>query len=310
MRVRDLTSLLLILLVLGGAAVAQPQPTLTGLKVETLLDNGPPGQRIDLVFCGDGFRHSERAQLKASVSDLLGELWRVSPFGDLKWCFNVHLVYLDAPSGERVDGRRTGDFVLGSYKDSKEVTDLIRLRYPERVDKVVANAPACDVAIVVTRMDGRSHAGRHVLISEPHKTVLAHEFGHQLAQLGDEYNSASLLADRESRPLPREGDLPHVNLTLSAFIDPSTPQSIMKTAKWGHFLKLPDGDVVSAFQGGYYRVVDVWRPSGRCIMSESTYPYFCPVCHEHLYSSLVKQTGRAFDHDRYHRDYPLSRWKK
>ena len=285
------------------------EPVLTGLAVETLLKSGPLGEKIDLVFCGDGYMKSERKVLKSDVDALLVEFWAISPYKELKAEFNVHLVYLDAPAGERSEGKRTGQFLLGSSKRPNETSDLVHLKHPERVDAVTANAPACDVPIVVTRMEGRSHAGKHVVVTRKAKLVLAHELGHRLAALGDEYDSWNRLADRDNRPLPTSGDLPNVNLTLSAFIDPSTPETIKKTAKWKHFLELPDGDVVSAYQGGYYRVMDVWRPSKRCVMSEGRYPDFCPVCHEHLYRSILEKAAKPFDHDEYHRDYPLRLWR-
>jgi hypothetical protein len=285
------------------------EPVLKGLTVESVLRSGPSAEKIDLVFCGDGYLQSERKGFRGDVDALLAELWAISPYKELKSEFNVHLVYLDAPTGPRIQGKRTGEFLLGSFKRPEESSDLVHLRYPQRVDAVTANAPACDLPIVVTRMEGRSHSGKHVVVSRKAKLVLAHELGHRLAALGDEYTSSSLLADRDNRPLPGKGDLPNVNLTLSAFIDPTTPQTIKRTAKWKHFLELPDGDVVSAYQGGYYRVVDVWRPTNRCVMSEGRYPDFCPVCHEHLYRSILERNAKSFHHDSYHRDYPLRLWR-
>lgn len=288
----------------------QANPVLTGLNVEVLLQNGPPSSKIDLVFCGDGFLKSERKLLKSSTQALLQELWTISPYRDLKSHFNVYLVYLDAPQGgwdER--GQRVGQYLLGSHKRPGDPSNLVRLQHPERVDAVVANAPACDIPVVMTRMEGRSHAGRHVVISHEHSLILAHEFGHRLAELGDEYTSASLLADRDHRPLPEGKDLPYVNLTTNAFIDPSTPASIRKTAKWKAMMELPDGDVLSAYQGGYYRVMDVWRPFPLCIMGSTQYNAFCPVCHEQLYRSILAKAGQPFDAELYRREFPLRNWK-
>ncbi len=302
---------LLWLALLGGPAftTAHAEPVVTGLSCETLLRSGPEATRIDIVFCGDGYQKSQRKELKSDVEALLTELWAISPYKELKSEFNVHLVYLDAPPGPRIDGKRSGDFLLGSHKRAGEASDLVHLRYPQRVSAVVANAPACDVSIVVTRMEGRSHSGQPMVISRGYRLVLAHEMGHFLGQLGDEYTSSQLTSDRERHPFPKSGDLPHANLTLAGYIDPSTPDTIRKTSKWKHFLDLPDGDLVSAYQGGYYRVMDVWRPTNACIMGMSKYSLFCPVCHEQLYRSVLEKNGKTFEHDRYHREFPLKLWR-
>lgn len=299
--------LVLLLALLRAPLAAEPAPVLTGLTVETILNSGPSSQKYDLVFCGDGYRKADRKKLKSAVTTMLGEIWATSPFKELKSEFNVHLVYLDAPAaGYGPDGRRVGAYLLGSSRP-ENARGMVRLQHPERVWKVVGNAPGCDLPVVVTTLPGRSHAGRIVLIAGEKGSVLAHELGHAVGKLGDEYTSASMLEDRESAPLPTGGDLPYPNLTLTRYIDPATPATIKKTAKWGHFLDLPDSHVVSAFQGGFYRMVDVWRPSNTCIM-KSNFSGYCPVCHETLYRAILEKTGKTFDHNRYHREFPLSGW--
>lgn len=289
--------------------VSGADPVLTGLKVDTLLQNGPSNRKIDIVFCGDGYMGSQRKELRATVEAFLQALWMISPYKELKSEFNVYLVYLDAHPGDWIQGKRVGTFLLGSSKEGNDLSDVIRLKYPARAKAVVANAPACDVSIVVTKLEGRSHAGDPMVFTEKARQIFAHELGHRVGKLGDEYQSTSLLIDREQRPLPKKGDLNYPNLTLSAFIDPLSSASIKKTAKWGHLLDLPDGDVVSAYQGGYYREVGVWRPAARCLMAEIQYPDFCPVCHESLYQEILKRNGKSFDHDSYHRKFPLKGWR-
>lgn len=53
----------------------------------------------------------------------------------------------------------------------------------------------------------------------------------------------------------------------------------------------------------------VFRPSYTCTMRDSRNSKFCPVCHEALTRRLYEICAMAFDHDAYHRRFPLKRWK-
>lgn len=143
----------------------------------------------------------------------------------------------------------------------------------------------------------------------PDSTVnAAHELGHSLGGLGDEYESGGFLEDRESSQLP-SGDFACANLSREGFLDPTNRDTLRKTAKWGHFLDLPDSyPLVSAYQGGFYRTVGVWRPSFRCVMRDADSVIFCPVCHEEMVKAILKRCGERFDDAAYHRKYPLKSW--
>jgi hypothetical protein len=130
-----------------------------------------------------------------------------------------------------------------------------------------------------------------------------------MADLGDEYDSDSKLADREDTTMP-SGDFRQANLTREGFIDPKSRETVKATAKWGHFLDLPDSyPLVSAYQGGFYRSVGVWRPSFRCVMRSSQGSSFCPVCHEEMVKAILALCQERFDHEAYHKRFPLKKWK-
>lgn len=292
--------LITLLLVISLSTTVMADPELDIHRVATVLKNGPASQKIDLVFLGDGYTTSDGALFEQHVQLVLERLWAVSPFGDRRDFFNAHLVEVRAskhknpyPFGSRlVPGR---DFVVLDRSD--------------QVARAAQRAPARDIVIVISRVKGRAHARRSfILLTENGLYAAAHEMGHALAGLGDEYESGSRLLDR--RPLPTRGDLDYANLTLDKFIDPSNQKTIEKTAKWGHFLRLPGAfPLVSAYQGGASHSVGVWRPSFRCTMRDTQLDTFCPVCHEEVAKSLFKACGKTFDHERYHRTYPLQGWQ-
>lgn len=297
-----------IMSLLAVSALARPVDP-ASLRLKTIQNSGPPAQKYDIVFLGDGFLAKEQAQYDAKVRSCLSILWSVSPFRELKGHFNVHQIYADAAPSSGYDsrGKRRADYPFGSTYTS-DGSDMVVLENQADAHKAAALAPGADALIVITALPGRSHAGGLVLIADD-QSALPHELGHLIGHLGDEYSSRSKLVDRDNHPLPN-GDLSYPNLQLEATIDVSSPASLAKTAKWAHFLALPDADpIVSAYQGGYYREVGVYRPSYSCLMRTSSGAIFCPVCHEEMYKAVLSKCGVGFNDRAYHAQFPLSGWK-
>lgn len=297
-----------LLFLLAIPALARPVDP-SAMRLKTIQNSGPSAQKFDIVFLGDGFQAKEQSQYDAKVRSCLSILWGVSPFRELKSHFNVHQIYVDAsPSGSYdARGKRQTDYPFGSTYSS-DGSDMVMLDNQADALKAAASAPGADAVIVITTLSGRSHAGGLVLIADD-QSALPHELGHLIAHLGDEYSSGSKLVDRDNHPLPN-GDLSYANLQLEHKIDVSSAASIAKTAKWAHFLGLPDADpIVSAYQGGYYREVGVYRPSYSCLMRTSSGAIYCPVCHEEMYKAIVQKCGVGFSDKSYHSQFPLSRWK-
>lgn len=282
----------------------------TGLKVKTILNNGPSDKKWDIVFLSDGFLKSQRADYEKQCKACLTILWSVSPFKELQSHFNAHVVYVDAMPGQSFDstGHRQAAYPFGS-EFSQRGNGMVKLTRGHLVHTAAANAPEADVIIVITTLAGRSHAGGYIVMAND-QASLPHELGHLIGRLGDEYSSRSKLVDRESRPLPKRG-FRQANLQRSTTIDPTNQKTLKKTAKWRHFFDLPGAwPLVSAYQGGYYREVDVWRPSYSCIMRSSQGALFCPVCHEEMYKKILVKCGESFNHEEYHREFPLTLWKR
>ncbi|MBT9583738.1 hypothetical protein IV102_10325 [bacterium] len=293
---------LCLFLLLIGVAIAEPKFQYDKAQVKTLVNQGDPSKHIDLVFVGDGYTPNRSSELERDARDAADSLWKYPLFKDYKQYFNVHLV--SVPSIQ--EGQKThyafGSETLNNGQGTVDVTKENELK------AVAAKAPGCDVIIVLTTMLGRAHAGDFIVLPGRSFEPLPHELGHKLGKLGDEYSSESSLADRRSLNFG-SGDIPYPNLTLPSKIDPTNAETIKKTAKWGHFLELPGAfPLVSAYQGGFYRTVGVWRPTFACIMDDDGAP-FCPVCHEEMVKAIYAKCGVPFDDKAYHRRHPLSQWR-
>lgn len=301
-----------LVLCLTGLVWAAPAFRYTGLRTVTLQSSGPSDRKIDVVVVGDGYNAGDLKRGGAFEKDaraFLDELWRVSPFGDYKDRFNVHLVMVESHTSRR--SLKPDDPSLYAFGSHLSKRNMVVLERRDEVLTAARNAPAVDVVIALTTLSGRASGGKElggipmVLLTTDNTISCAHELGHSLANLGDEYESTSFLEDRESRQMPA-GDFHYPNLSKEGFID---PKKVRETAKWGHFLDLPDSQpLVSAYQGGFYRSVGVWRPSFRCVMRQAS-ASFCPVCHEEMVKAILKRCGERFDDAAYHKRFPLKTWK-
>lgn len=294
--------ILLLLLLVVAPAAAQPNFQYGGAKVKTLLNQGDPAKHIDLVFVGDGYTANKLNELERDARDAADSLWKYPLFKDYKQYFNVHLV--SVPSIQEGNNLR---YAFGSEL-TNPARGIVSITKEDELKAVAQKAPDCDVIICISTMLGRAHAGDFITLPGRSFEPLPHELGHRIGGLGDEYESLSSLADR--RPLNfGSGDIPYPNLTLTARIDATSKDTIKKTAKWKHFMDLPNAfPTVSAYQGGYYQSVGVWRPSFACIMGTDGAP-FCPVCHEEMVKAIYQMCGVPFDDKAYHRRHPLSQWK-
>jgi len=281
-----------------------PASAQNSFQLERLQGSNSPSSAYDVVFVGDGFLEKDRSVLKSRAQETTRRLLSVSPFSENRSGVNVYLLYTFSQPGQKFG---EADFRYGSTEISR---NRVKVTKPDLALQDARSAvPGADLVVLLTRKTGRSHGRRDlVVLSENGQDTIVHEVGHALGSLGDEYESTTMTADRRDLPSGRDIDAP--NVTLDEYIDPTNADTIAKTAKWGHFLALPDAfPLVSAYQGGYYRSVGVWRPSFRCIMRSSQGSSFCPVCHEEMTRRLYGKLGKRFDHDAYHRSHPLSTWK-
>ncbi|MFE9744708.1 M64 family metallopeptidase [Saccharothrix saharensis] len=227
--------------------------------VVAIQETGPPDQRFDLVFVGDGYTSAELGVFHEHVVGKWTELAAVEPFKSYRQYFNVWQV--DVVSNESgVDH----DPSLGTDRDTAldmgfwcqgRDTQTERLLCVNQTKAVQfgALAPQADQVIALGNTAKYGGAGGGVATAaganDQAGQIAVHELGHSIGGLADEYDYPY---DRYSGTEPTE-----VNVTA----DPTG-------AKWAAHLgqASPDGGVVGAFEGARYHRLGLYRPTDNSIM--------------------------------------------
>ncbi len=249
--------------------------------VDSLVQNGPSANRIDLVILGDGYRDVDQAQMTTDATALVTALFGGTPYREYAGLFNVKLVHV-------VSVETGAD--LGTYGSSRETA--LGANYwcqgTERllcVDTAAAQAaalqdvPEYDTAVVLVNDPKYGGSGGTVpaLSINPYSADIGrHELGHVLGLLADEYDEAY-----PGYPnCPASTDCPEPNATLrsnrpnvkwTAWIPATTPVPTLEGSGYTG---------IGLFEGCRYQTSSLYRPSDTdCLMKELSKP-FCAVCSE------------------------------
>jgi hypothetical protein len=163
-------------------------------KVTTLLDSGPPTQKVDIAILGEGYTAAELPKFHADARRLLDKLFATEPFKSRKGDFNVRAI--DLPSAESgVSRPHVGRFRRTPVSAEYNIFDSERymLTLDNRALRDVLSAvPYEFVEILVNE---KQYGGGGIFNFQATASVdtafanyvFVHEFGHHFAGLGDEY---------------------------------------------------------------------------------------------------------------------------
>jgi len=149
---------------------------------------------------------------------------------------------------------------------------------------------------VVEHVD-RAHRKTHVPLGVDW-TVIAHEFGHGLGNLPDEYCVTGAYTLGEPGAVDLTIDTNRATLKWGNFVDPTTPiptgtgacadyNQGVKPATWD------DNQDVGLFEGGNTQNTGIYRPVVNCRMRGNA-PPFCPVCYTSFKRQYDAWTGHTF----------------
>lgn len=275
-------SVWLLLVWLFRAQVAWSQPA----DIQTIISNGPPANRFNIVLLSEGYTSAQLTAFGGDATNILEALLAHPPYLEYRPYFNAFAISVpsvESGSDHPASGISVNTYFNSSYERS---SDYLITVPPDstgqgRVDALVKSClPAADLCILLVNdpipggSDGAQKIGIVSRGSSPEymSHILAHETGHVIGGLGDEYDS----------PFPGFPDVEEPN---------TTRETRREFIKWKHWLADPTpvptppllqySDTIGLFEGAHYHSAGWYRPKLNCTMHDNASP-FCEVCAETL----------------------------
>lgn len=271
-----------------------------------LLSSGSPGTKINIAVLGDGFTAGDdQIKYSKAVKDLLiNGLFKNDFFLERKSAFNIYRVNLiSQDSGVGTKTYDNGNLIstvtrntaLGIYYNGSWSHCWVEdgPNTGNRIDSALNKwVPDHDIILILLNSSGFGGCGgggRATLPLGVRWDTIAHEFGHALGNLGDEYCAVD-----ETYTGSEPG---YINVTINtnretlkwnSYVDSSTPipTGLGKCADYNQGTKpnnWNDSQSVGLFEGGNHYMLGVYRPVINCRMNGNLPPY-CPVCYTQMKS--------------------------
>jgi formylglycine-generating enzyme required for sulfatase activity len=284
--------------VLEGGMLHMPIPVesssgLVNWPSATIESNGPPDNRIDLVFVGDGFQESELKLYAAATAHIWYAMLEHEPYASYRSFFNVHRVDVtSAESGVDNDpiqgiSRETAldmGFWCGGIERALCVNSA-------KARQAALAAPGSDHVLAVansTKYGGVAYLDELATFSafnEFSLPILLHELGHSFGGLADEYDYKDGAA--YSGPEPDEQ-----NVSILNSADMHATQS-----KWWQWLgvSLKGVGLHGAFEGAAYHQFGIYRPTATSLMRSVDFPFNGPGLEQMILAihDVTKMIDRA-----------------
>ena len=260
--------------------------TARAAEVETLRQNGPASARFNIAVLGDGYRTTDQAKLTTDARAIIDYLFGVSPLRQYEPFFNVKLVHVIS-NDDGADNGTYGaarDTALGAYFNCGDIERLLCVDTGKVQAVAAQELPEFNFAIVLVNDPKYGGSGGQVCASSSNEQsfeVLAHEIGHSLAHLADEYSY-----EGNQPPCDEKQDCKEANATLRAareqikwkdWIESATPVPTPATQQFAA--------VTGLFEGARYTPTGIYRPQQNCKMRDLGAEY-CPVCAEQFVRSI------------------------
>ncbi|HEY9476699.1 MAG TPA: M64 family metallopeptidase [Mycobacteriales bacterium] len=253
-----------------GVADTAPTPAApTATSVVTILNNGRPSNRLNIVFLGDGYTASQLGTYAQNVSSLLtSALLAVSPLNVYRSYLNAYRIDIASPvsgiSNDPVNGI-TRNTPLAMRFWCHGIDRLLCVDY-NRALSYAAAAPGRDEVIAVantTTYGGSGGAVTAVAGRNPAAgSIVSHEMGHTLGKLGDEYDT----------PYGQAIGVEPVYPNVSAYTAAQLTQARLKWYRWLG-VPTPDGGTGGTYEGANYFRLGYYRPSLNSLMRSLGRPF-------------------------------------
>ncbi len=289
--------LLALLIIPAGVTLGQ------GNRTTTLLFSGDTGRKLDLVIIGDGFQAgADQTTFNNFVQNvIMNQAFMEGPIWESKNAFNIYRVNVNSVDSGVTQVNNMGNVVAGGARNTAldwRFSGMWNRCWMEEGPNTTANFNAirtaennlpADLIIYVLNQAGTGGCRRGnslaVNVGETWTTV-AHELGHMVGGLCDEYQTGTQIAYTGGEP-------GCANLTIN---------TNSQTIKWAQFIDpniaLPTtfnattmnaANTVGAFLGGTLNTqsynAGIWRPTFNSRMNSNT-PEFGPVAYTRMKEAM------------------------
>ena len=278
---------------------------------------GPSANRLDVVVLGDGYTAAEQADFTADATRVADDLLARTPFSEHRDLVNVVGVFVPSqqsgadqpPPSATCEDRSTAPgccpetgtanpagFVETRYDSTYCSFGIQRLLVPADTGALVADAdaghPGWEQVLVVVNDEEYGGSGGFVATTSTHEAgteVMAHELGHSLLGLDDEYDTftpgyapcSDVPSSMDGPCLANVTDVTdRARLKWRRWVDPATP--VPTTGP-------QPPDVVGLFEGAHYSPTRWYRSCHDCLMRSLEQP-FGPIASEQLPLRLLDDT--------------------
>ena len=277
----------------GTQATTLPSPAQTPTETPLaipLQQTGDPSERLDMVFLGDGYTSEQQGAFADDVTWIVDYLLSIEPYGAYQGLFNVWRV--DLVSNETgVDHPELGteaDTALGCFYDCQGIDRLVCCDDEAVMNVVAETVPSAEGVMVLINDPTYGGAGGFAYATayvgrDSGMQVAAHELGHSLIGLWDEYGYGV--------PGPTDSEGPNCSLN---------PEG-----SWPDWV---GSEAVDAYQDCSY--IDHYRPTENQCMMRTLADDYCAVCRELAVKAIYERlptlilstdppvgTTRAIDED-------------
>jgi MYXO-CTERM domain-containing protein len=273
----------LLMVLLGLLVSGRPAQA---FELETLRESGPADKRFNIAVLGDGYRAQDQAKLKTDAQGITDYLFGVSPLKQYAKFFNVRLIHVISNEAGADNGTAGGerDTALNSYFNCGGIDRLLCVDEGAAQTIAAEDMPEFNFIIVIVNDSKYGGSGGTVCAASANEQsfeVVAHEVGHSLARLADEYSY-----DGGIGPCDQQQDCSEANATVRSqrdqikwkdWLEPATPVPTPASAE--------HQEVIGVFEGARYQETGTYRPKISCKMRDLG-SEFCSVCAEQFVRSF------------------------
>jgi hypothetical protein len=311
MNKRNLILLSVIMLVCVASARAQ--------TVTELLRTGDNGSKKNLVIIGDGFQTGDQSTFNQYIEDnFIHGMFEEGALRETMGAFNIYRINVDSTDSGVTQVDSNGNVTTQrntalQYRYSgvwtrcwMEPTTKPNPSNPQNptdvsqglIDTILNNlVPQRDYVVLVLNDTSPQNGGCSNGFSQLAVTrqtpwfIIAHEMGHMVGNLGDEYTGAQNYTGPELGVVNLTNSSARATLKWSAFVDPATN---IVTAQTDVADETQDAGAFAGAtigQNGY--TSGIFRPVWNCRMNGNS-PTYCPVCYDRIRQVLAPFHDHAY----------------